>query len=227
MPIKCDSREMVEFGFSDTNKEYKKILYLGTHITKMSLDAGFYYFSGDKNKNGGNPFWSIIKGIYNSKKLSKAIDDYKRALSVAKRMTIYNSEYRTNIAKKTKRVRQNLIDCLQKHGIVINDLIGYCECEGAEDDQINEDSVIPNDGNDNFHNVPSLMLEADLIVINGLGLRNNGEIKPLGARYFFHKFKFDQFVPPSRIIFVYGSSARGSNQLKIDNWLGKIKCVKK
>ena len=227
MPIVCDSREITKFGFSDLNTEYKKILFLGTHITQMSLDAGFYYFNGG-TKRGGNSFWTLLERIYNSKELTDSIENYKKCLSDVKGKVSKNENYRQSIKSNTLEVRNELILCLQKHGIVINDLIGYCECDGARDDQIIEESVKPNDGNDNFHDVPSLMKEADLIVINGIGLESNKiDIEYMSARYFLKKFGFDKLVDSSKIVFIHGSSGFGTNQTKIEKWLKEIREVKR
>ena len=67
--IECDSREIPSFGFSPKNTKYKKVLFLGTHITKKSLDAGFYYF------NVNNRFWSLVENVYKSEQLSAAINE--------------------------------------------------------------------------------------------------------------------------------------------------------
>ena len=67
----CDSRAIPFYSFDDKQNKYKRILYLGTHITTKSLNWGFYYFGV------GNMFWSIIKKIYNSESLTQAIEDYK------------------------------------------------------------------------------------------------------------------------------------------------------
>lgn len=205
----CDSREIVKFGFSEKNTSYKKILYLGTHITQRSLDCGFYYFGVS------NPFWSIIEGIYNSKELTECINQYKKALAKAKRTTIKNDSYRQNIIRKTSNERHQLIDCLQKHGIAINDIIGHCVCDGPRDDQIIK--ATPNDGKNGFHDVPKLMREADLIVINGVGKAKN----------YLDEYGFADLVDHRKIKTVIGSTAHGSNSEKIKQWLEKIGSIKK
>ena len=195
-----DSRKIQKFGFTSENKEYKKILYLGTHITKKSLDVGFYYF------NVTNWFWDLIESVYNSEELTNAINNYKHCLK-------QNSEIESN--------RNALILCLQKHGIVINDLIGLCEYSGSKDEQIIY--AVPNNGKDGFHDVPSLMKEADLIVVNGLGLYKN-RVKEKSARYYMNEFGFDTLVDESKIVYVYGSTpGKPGLEAKKENWSNTIK----
>ena len=209
----CDSREIVKFGFSEKNTSYKKILYLGTHITQRSLDCGFYYFGVS------NWFWNVIKEIYRSEKLSRLIDNYKEQITTFKKTKHLNG---VNIIK----ARDELIECLQEHGIVINDILGYCECDGSKDDQIIEDKSLPNDGTNGFHDVPLLIKEADIVVVNGKGLKN-GKVMPLSVRYFLDKYNYNHLTDPSKIKYVYGTTPGAPGfKAKVEDWkniIGKVK----
>lgn len=211
----CDSRAIPFYSFDDKQNKYKRILYLGTHITTKSLNWGFYYFGV------GNMFWSIIKKIYNSESLTQAIEDYKEAFKKTKNRFRKDPNGQAKRTEIMSAKRESLIKVLQQHGIVINDLIGLCKCTGAEDGNIIEDSVVPNDGRNGFHDVPALMRDAEVIVINGIGLKN-GNTAPNSARYYLELFGFlDNSDIKKKIVYVKGSSSRGSVDELVAYWKGE------
>ena len=57
---------VVDFRESDESRRFKKILFLGKHITEESIEAGFFYL-GVKN----NPFWLLLSRIYDSEVFAK------------------------------------------------------------------------------------------------------------------------------------------------------------
>ena len=212
----CDSRVIPFYSFDDKQNKYKRILYLGTHITTRSLNSGFYYFGV------GNKFWSIIKELYDSDSLTQAIEDYKKELKKAKKRFRKDPNGQAKITEIMSAKRESLIKVLQQHGIVINDLIGLCKCTGAEDEEIIEGSVVPNDGRNGFHDVPALMRDAEVIVINGIGLDGNGKTKENSARYYLELFGFlDDSDIKKKIVYVKGSSSRGSIDELVAYWKGE------
>lgn len=212
----CDSRTIPFYSFDDKQKKYKRILYLGTHITTKSLNSGFYYFGV------GNKFWSIIEGLYKSECLSQAIEEYKEELKKAQRRFGKNSNGQAKINAVMFAERESLIKVLQLHGIVVNDVIGLCQCTGAKDDEIIDGSVIPNDGQNGFHDVPALMRDAEVIVINGIGLNGSGKTTKNSVRYYLERFGFlESSDIKKKIVFVRGSSSRGSIEEFVTFWNDK------
>ena len=212
----CDSRAIPFYSFDDKQNKYKRILYLGTHITTKSLNWGFYYFGV------GNKFWSIIKEIYNSKSLTQAIDDYKEEFDKTKNRFRKDPNGQAKRTEIMSAKRESLIKELQEHGIVVNDLIGLCKCTGAKDKEIIDGSVVPNDGRNGFHDVPALMRGAEVIVINGKGLKKNGETAENSARYYLELFGFlDNSDIKKKIVYVKGSSSRGSIKELVASWKGE------
>lgn len=112
----CDINELPEnnrviaFEDNNTNKNYKKVLFLGTHITKPSIEAGFFYLAKAGNKTKplpGNSFWSLLSKLYN-------YDFHTDCVSVLK---------------------QELVD---RH-IALADIYEYCICTGSFDKEIIDD----------------------------------------------------------------------------------------
>ena len=73
------------------------------------------------------------------------------------------------------------------------------------------------------------MKEANLIVVNGLGLDHKGGVKEKSARYYLDYFNFNHFVgDTTEIVYVYGSTpGRPGLKAKISNWKESIGDVKK
>ena len=132
----------------DFSNPNPKILILGTRITKESIEAGYYYLGVENN----NPFWEI---------LSKVFEDNLFVLG--------------NTYEERKR---NIIVALNKHNIVVSDLIYSCEYAGSGDDETIIGTEKPN-----LADLNDVAKQADLIVLNGTYSSNQ-----TGTLNYFNKF---------------------------------------
>ena len=126
----------------DKNNKEPKILILGTRITDVSIEAGYYYLGTNENV-----FWPILSHCFNDK------------------------NFISNDVNK-------IITALNRHNIVVSDLIYKCEYTGSED--IN---TVKGSEETNLDDLLSLVKSADYILLNG-GYDSKGK----GTLNYFYKF---------------------------------------
>lgn len=141
-----EKHRVVCFSDNENNRRYKKVLFLGTHITEKSIEKGFFYLGVN------NCFWELVSSLYEN-----------------------------NPALSSESSPERLYSECQNLHIAIADIIGSCKCVGSKDDFIIEETIVIN------KYLKPLLQEADIIVINGKGLKKGKEL-PMSARYFFRKY---------------------------------------
>ena len=106
--INCKESKINVIGFDTVypNTKYKKILYLGTHITSKSLDAQMFY-----------------KDIHNNSLINLTGNDFWPTISYT-----YGCDFGDSIEIITKK--------LHEHNIAIADIIGECEFFDSRDGSI-------------------------------------------------------------------------------------------
>lgn len=102
-----DDVRAVCFRDNSINKQYKKVLIIGTHITDKSLEAGFFYLQKSGSKVEPlvkNRFWELLSNLY-------------------------QYEFRTNNIEDLKE------DLINRH-IALADIYEYWKCTGPSDEEI-------------------------------------------------------------------------------------------